>query len=88
VREVAEEVASDFHDKAAQAEDIENLIDQDEYVIYTNKNIDVIRFTDHGNAIWDEGQVSELSATENEAALLAKLAFFDMRADVLAELEK
>lgn len=86
VRSIAEEALTENpDDDEAQNESVWQSVDGSEWVIYTRRNLDVLRFTDHDDVYEDFG---ELPTGEGAYRIYQLLAFCAMRADVEDELAR
>ncbi len=89
VKDMAKEALEEHpDDEDAQEDQLHQSVDGSGYVIYTHKNLKVIRFTEHGDALWEEGMGDEMEKPESEGDVLQKLAYWDMLADARDELQR
>jgi hypothetical protein len=61
-------------------------VDGDSYIIYTGKNLDVLRFTENDDAYEEAG--SDFSDVTGAYAIYQRVAFYAMRQDVLDEVAR
>lgn len=84
VSEIAQDAINDHPgDEDEQMQRIES--DVESYCTYTRDCIDVLRFTDNDDAIFDEMGKDALDGEDSAVSIYCKIANFALRADVLDE---